>query len=158
MHYFLNIGSNLGQRKLHISRALRALEERFGYFETSHIVESEPWGYDSPNKFLNLAVMIISDLEPAEMLAAVKEIEAQLDGTPHRDAAGGYADRKVDIDIMAADETALDTPELTLPHPRLAQRRFFLVPFAELAPRWRHPLSGLTCDEMLEGLPEAEAE
>ena len=56
MHYFLNIGSNLGNTKLNISRALRALEEKYGYFETSKIMESKPWGFVSPHSFANLAV------------------------------------------------------------------------------------------------------
>lgn len=152
MHYFLNIGSNLGQRKLHISRALRALEQRFGYFETSHIVESEPQGFDSTNHFLNIAVMVISDIEPLEMLKAVKEIEAELNTHPHRDEKGGYADREVDIDIMAADQIIMETEELTLPHPRLTERRFFLEPFAELAPLWRHPHTNTTCQSLLQYL------
>ena len=64
MHYFLNIGSNLGNRKLNISRALRAIEEKFGYFEVSKIYESRPWGYDSDNEFANIAVMVVSDVAP----------------------------------------------------------------------------------------------
>lgn len=153
MHYFLNIGSNLGNRKLNISRALRALEARYGYFETSSMVESKPWGFVSPHTFANIAVMVISDKTPAEVLADIKQIEAELNPTPHRTAAGAYADRVVDIDIMAADDLILDTPELTIPHAHLAERRFFLEPFAELAPLWRHPATGLTCTEMLARLP-----
>ena len=149
MHYFLNIGSNLGNVKLNISRALRALEFRFGYFETSKMVESAPWGYVSSNRFANIAVMIISEKTPQEVLAVIKEIESELNPTPHRDAKGGYADRVLDIDIMAADEIVVDTPELKIPHPHLAERRFFLEPFDELAPAWRHPVTGLTPAEML---------
>ena len=156
MHYFLNIGSNLGNVKLNISRALRALEEKYGYFETSGIMESRPWGFVSPNTFANLAVMIVSDRTPAEVLADIKEIESRLNPTPPRDAHGGYADRVLDIDIMAADDVVIDTEELTLPHPHLPERRFFLQPFNELAPMWRHPATGLTCAEMLAALPPEE--
>lgn len=155
MHYFLNIGSNLGNVKLNISRALRALESRFGYFETSRMVESQPWGYVSPNTFANIAVMVISEKTPAEVLADIKEIEAKLNPTPHRDAQGRYADRILDIDIMAADDIVTDAPELKIPHPHLAERRFFLEPFNELAPRWVHPVNGLTCEEMLQKLQNA---
>lgn len=157
MHYFLNIGSNLGNVKLNISRALRAIEEKYGYFETSKIVESRPWGYVSDNIFANLAVMIISDRTPDEILDDIKEIERRLNPTPHRDAAGGYADRVLDIDIMAVDDVVIDTPVLTVPHRHLPERRFFLEPFGQLAPLWRHPVSGQTCSEMLAMLP-AEAE
>lgn len=153
VHYFLNIGSNLGNRKLNISRALRALEARYGYFETSSMVESRPWGFLSPNSFANIAVMVITDKTPADVLADIKEIEAELNPTPHRTPDGRYADRVIDIDIMAADDLTVDTPDLTIPHIHLAERRFFLEPFAELAPLWRHPATGLTCAEMLSRLP-----
>lgn len=156
MHYFLNIGSNLGNRKLNISRALRALEEKYGYFEVSKIVESAPWGYESENEFLNLAVMIISERLPHEILEDIKEIELRLNSAPHRDADGNYADRVLDIDIMAADDLQIDTPELKVPHPHLADRIFFLQPFAQLAPMWRHPATGLTCDEMLEQIKKTD--
>lgn len=151
-HYFLNIGSNLGNRKLNISKALRALEAKFGYFETSHIVESAPWGYLSANRYANIAVMIVSEMEPEEVLTVLKQIEASVNKTPHRNEKGEYSDRELDIDIMAADGMEIDTPAMTIPHARLAERRFFLEPFAELAPLWHHPATGLTCQEMIERL------
>lgn len=156
MHYFLNIGSNLGNVKLNISRALRAIEEKYGYFETSKIMESRPWGFVSPNIFANLAVMIVTERTPLEVLEDIKDIESHLNPTPHRDKNGGYADRVLDIDIMAADDMRIETEGLTLPHPHLAERRFFLAPFNELAPLWRHPVTGLTCAEMLAALPPEE--
>lgn len=152
MHYFLNIGSNLGNRKLNISRGLRALEEKFGYFEVSKIIESAPWGFESENEFMNVAVMVISDKSPQQVLADIKEIEAKYNINPHRDSEGGYTDRILDIDIMAIDELVIETPELTVPHRHLAQRIFFLEPFAQLAPAWHHPVSGKTCREILDSL------
>lgn len=152
MHYFLNIGSNLGNVKLNISRALRELEARYGYFETSKMVESEPWGFESDHKFSNIAVMVITDKTPEEVLADLKEIEAKLNPTPHRTPEGGYADRVLDIDIMAVDDMVVDLPGLQIPHPHLAKRKFFLEPFDQLAPMWRHPVTGLTCAEMLDNL------
>lgn len=153
MHYFLNIGSNLGNPKLNLSRGLRAIEEKFGYFETSKIMESKPWGFVSPHTFANIAVMVISDKSPQEVLADLHEIEARYNISSHRDVQGNYRDRVLDIDIMAADDMVLDTPELTLPHPHLPERDFFLTPFSQLAPLWRHPLTGLTCEEMIAALP-----
>lgn len=152
MHYFLNIGSNLGNPLLNISRAVRAIEAEFGYFELSRKVESAPWGYESPNRFTNVAMMIISDHEPLDVLHTLRKIEQDLGSGAHRTATGKYADRLIDIDIMATDELQIDTPELTLPHPHLHERTFFLEPFAEIAPIWRHPGNGLTCAEMLETL------
>ena len=154
MHYFINIGSNLGQRVLNISKATRAVEERFGYFEISHKVESEPLGFDSTNVFCNIGLMFISDKTPEEVHGILQEIERRLDPRPHRNADGSYRDRTIDIDIVAVDELQIDTDTIMVPHPHLAERRFFLEPMAELAPEWRHPATGLTCAEMLEKLPD----
>lgn len=151
-HYFLNIGSNIGNRKLNISRALRALEAKYGYFETSKIMESKPWGFDSDNDFANVAVMIVTDKDPLEVLGNLHEIEAQYNDAPHRKSDGTYQDRILDIDIMAVDEIVIDCSELQIPHRHLPEREFFLQPMSELAPVWRHPVSGLTCSEMLEKL------
>lgn len=156
MHYFLNIGSNLGNRILNISRAVRALEAEFGYFEISKKMESKPWGFDSINMFVNVCVMVISDITPEEMLSKVKEIERSLHSQSHRTPDGRYADRIIDIDIVAADSLILHSEELTIPHRDLARRPFFLQPMSELAPMWRHPESGFTCDEMLALLPEED--
>ncbi len=155
MHYFLNIGSNLGNTALNISRAVRRIEEAFGYFEISHTVESEPFGFDSTNLFRNVGLMIISDKRPEEVLRILQEIEKGISPASHRGADGGYVDRVIDIDIVAADEVVVDTPELRIPHPGLAERRFFLEPMAELAPGWRHPQTGQTPAEMLALLPAA---
>lgn len=156
MHYFVNIGSNLGNRELNITRAVREIEKRYGYFELSKKEESKPWGFDSPFKFINVAMMFISDDSPEEVLKSLQEIERQFSPASHRHPDGSYADRVIDIDIMAADEEKISLPGLEIPHPHLAERRFFLHPFAQLAPAWRHPDNGLTCDEMLEKLPEEE--
>lgn len=152
MNIFLNIGSNLGDRRRNLSRAVAAIEQEFGYFELSHVVESEPWGYASPNHFLNVGMMVLSDLPPEEILRRLQAIERRLSPTPHRNPDGSYADRLVDIDIIAIDTLVVDTPELRLPHPRMAGRRFVLEPMAELAPFWQHPVTGLTPHEMLKDL------
>ncbi len=150
----INMGSNLGDRRLMLSRAMRRVGMEFGPFEMSHAVESEPMGFDSPRSFLNLAIIFNTDLEPAEVLKRLQAIEKELAPGPHRNADGSYTDRELDIDIMAIDDVVTDTPDLQLPHPRLAERRFFLEPLREIAPGWRHPVTGLTADEMLANLPE----
>lgn len=149
MHYFVNIGSNLGNRELNVTRAVREIEKSYGYFELSKKEESKPWGFDSPNSFINVAMMFISDDAPAVVLDNLRRIERQISPAPHRTADGKYADRMIDIDIMAIDELVIDEESLKVPHPQLARRLFFLRPFMELAPGWRHPLSGLTCEEMI---------
>lgn len=153
MHYIINIGSNLGDRKLNISRAMAAIHHEFGDFEMSHGVLSKPQGFDSDNEFMNVCMMFASELPPAEVLAKLQEIERKISPDSHRDAKGNYADRKIDIDMIAADSEIIDTESLKLPHPRLAERRFFLAPMNEIAPGWRHPLTGLSPAEMLAALP-----
>ncbi len=132
MVYYINIGSNLGNRLMNLTRAVSAIEKHFGWFELSHHVESEPWEFDSKNKFLNVGMAFISDLEPLDVLHKLQEIEASINPSPHRNADGSYRDRMIDIDIMAVDGVEMDTPELTLPHPHLGERPFFLEPYNEL--------------------------
>lgn len=147
--YLINLGSNLGDRRLNLSRAMRAVGAEFGDFEMSHVVESEPWGFDSTNSFLNVGMAFNSDIPPEEVLGRLQRVERSISPAPHRDASGGYADRVIDIDIVAVDREIIDTPSLRVPHPNLAERRFFLEPLAELAPGWTHPESGLTAAQML---------
>lgn len=147
--YLINLGSNLGDRRLNLSRAMRAVGAEFGDFEMSHVVESEPWGFGSTNSFLNVGMAFNSDLPPEEVLGRLQRVERSISPAPHRDASGGYADRVIDIDIVAVDREIIDTPSLRVPHPSLAERRFFLEPLAELAPGWTHPESGLTAAQML---------
>lgn len=153
MYYLINIGSNLGDRRLNLSRAMRAVGMEFGDFEMSHAVESAPAGFDSPHRFLNVGILFQSDLQPEEVLTRLQAIEKQLGSGPHRNADGSYRDRLIDLDIVAADDLVMQTDRLTVPHPRLAERRFFLEPLKEIAPQWKHPVSGLTARQMLARLP-----
>ena len=135
---------------------MAAIMRRYGDLEMSHVVETEPWGYESPHKFLNVAIMFRSDDSPLEVLEELKKIENEISPRTHRTSDGGYADRVIDIDIVAVDDTMMETPQLTIPHPRLAERDFFLVPLEEIAPSWRHPATGLTAAEMLALLSNAK--
>lgn len=152
MHVFINIGSNIGNRRMNLSRAIAAIEKEFGYFELSHTVDTEPEGFDSDHRFLNVGMMFISDLEPVEILHKLQAIERSISPASHRNADGSYADREIDIDIIAIDEIKMESEELLLPHPRMDRRRFVLEPLAELAPGWRHPDSSLTASQLLANL------
>ena len=150
MYAIINIGSNLGDRRLNLSRALAAVMREFGDLEMSHTVETEAAGYESANKFLNVSLMFQTDLEPQALLERLQAIEKSINKTPHRHADGSYRDRELDIDIVALDDLVIDTPTLQVPHPRLAERPFFLTPLEEIAPAWTHPVTGLTATQMLQ--------
>ena len=152
MDYYLNIGSNMGDRRDNLYRAVVALAAGTSGCAISHIVESEPWGYDSDNRFMNLGLKLSSNIDPYDMLERIHDIERRLGSASHRDDEGRYIDRLVDIDIMAIDDMVIDSPTLQVPHPYLPERDFFLRPMMELAPEWCHPIIGLTAGEMLNKL------
>lgn len=145
----VNIGSNLGDRRLNISRAVRAISENFGPFEISHAVESDPWGFGSTNSFINVGVSFETELSPHDLLHKLQQIERKISPASHRNPDGSYADRLIDVDIIAIDDLVIDDEELKIPHPLMEKRRFVLEPMAEIAPGWRNPLNGKTPFEML---------
>lgn len=132
MIYHLNIGSNIGDREMNLRRAVDELSLLGSRCIVSSIVESEPWGFESSNAFLNVGVMLESDLEPLDMLHHCQAIERQLGSAAHRDSNGNYVDRLIDIDIILAGELHINTPELTIPHPRMHERDFVMRPLQEL--------------------------
>ncbi len=134
---FLNIGSNLGDRHTLIDAAIDLLRDALApcTVEVADPIESEPWGYESDNKFLNVGIKIATarDISPSALLAITKHVEQAVgNGAPHRNADGSYRDRPIDIDIIAIDRMIVDTPELTIPHPRAHLRPFVLIPIAQL--------------------------
>lgn len=152
----LNIGSNSGDRHNNLNRALDALLSELGSdvfgLRLSPVVESEPWGYESENKFLNVGVSFHTTLTSAGLLTITKRAES-LSGGPgdsHRKPDGSYADRRVDIDIIFYGTATYDSPELTIPHPRLHLRRFVIEPLMSIDPLWRHPRLGLLPSQLLE--------
>ena len=90
MRYYLNLGSNLGNRLLHLTRAMKAIGEEFGPYEASHKVESDPWGFDSTNRFVNIGLSIESDLDPEEVLSRLQAIEKGISARGHRRWDGTY--------------------------------------------------------------------
>lgn len=139
---YLNIGSNRGDSRALVDEAVRRLSEAFpqALLRRSHTVTSPSWGYASENPFLNLGVALDFDggmPAPPDVLAATQGIEQALaPDSPHRNADGSYRDRLLDIDIIHIDGVRMDTPELTLPHPRAAARRFVMEPMQVLCPGW----------------------
>lgn len=146
----INIGSNLGDRKKIVAEAAAMIEERLGVkARRAPLVETPAWGFESANKFINLGIALDAGIEPVALLRILRGIEREIDPSPHRDASGGYVDRAIDIDLIAVGETVIESAELTLPHPRMRDRRFVLLPMASLEPLWRDPLSGKSAAELL---------
>lgn len=153
MNYYLNIGSNLGNRKHNIYRAVELINHTFGTrVLCSSPVESKPWGFDSHNTFINEGVLLHTDRRPFDVLNALQRVERSISTGSHRNSDGSYRDRVVDIDIVAIDHLTIDSPMLTVPHPHVAERDFYLIPMQELAPSWTHPRTNLTPAEMLDRL------
>ncbi len=110
------------------------------------MMETDPWGFSSPNRFLNLGVMIETSVpvDPLALLDLTRSIERSIDPSPHRDPSGAYIDRAIDIDIIAVDRLVLCHPRLTLPHPRAALRDFVILPLSQLDPLTASWITGLT--------------
>lgn len=158
MIYYLNIGTNLGDRRANIAAAVAALEQRtMGSLRVSDAVETPAWGFSSPNDFLNVGISLKSHIRPLDMLAILKDIERTMGSNVHRDAAGNYADRIIDLDIVAIDEMVVDEPTLQVPHRHLVRREFFLRPLAQLAPHWMHPTLHKTASQLLATLHATQA-
>ena len=149
---FLGLGSNLGDREGLIKAAVSLVGERVGsVMSLSSFYEYEAWGFVSDNVFVNAAAKVETALEPAGVLARVKEIEREL-GRKKRLAAG-YEDRPIDIDILFYGDRIVSLPDLTVPHPLILSRRFVLEPLAEIAPGFVHPVAKRTVAELLRDMP-----
>jgi 2-amino-4-hydroxy-6-hydroxymethyldihydropteridine diphosphokinase len=145
---FVGIGSNLGDRETHLRTALKALaaEEGIGAVEVSRLRETEPIGPVEQGPFLNGAVKVTTELPPRELLARLLNIEERLG----RVRGERFGPRTIDLDLLVYGDAIVDEPGLTLPHPRLHERRFALEPLAELAPALvvpgRGPVSALLAE------------
>lgn len=153
MIFHINIGSNIGDKEQNIKSAISAIEAALGSKAyTSSFIETEAWGFESCNTFLNAAITVESGISPHEMLALLQGIEQSLGATSHRNEDGSYKDRNIDIDIIAADQLTVNTEDLTIPHPRMHLREFVLKPMCELSPYWTHPILHKTAQELLNEL------
>lgn len=150
----LSLGSNLGPRETYLRKALQALDKELGSLvKCSSFYETLPWGFSSDSLFLNAAACFDTLLSPEEVLAVTQQIEKSL-GRKEKSRQGQYADRCIDIDILLYDDRVMQTPEMILPHPHMAERMFVLEPLAEIMPHLLHPLLKKTILQLKEELAE----
>ncbi len=150
---YIAFGSNLGDREATFDAAVKAIEGLLGVVvaRVSDPIETDPAGGPAgQGKYLNAVIEVHTTLTPQDLLAAALRIERDL-GRDRR-SEGRWGARTCDLDLLLYDDLVLDTPALTLPHPRLHERLFVLQPLAQLAPDLRHPVLGKTIRELLEEL------
>ncbi|WP_195281760.1 2-amino-4-hydroxy-6-hydroxymethyldihydropteridine diphosphokinase [Parabacteroides johnsonii] len=136
---YLGLGTNVGNKRRNMITAAALLVERVGdILALSGFYETEPWGFESENFFLNAAVKLKTSFSPLEVLQITQQIEKELGRTEKSN--GVYHDRIIDIDILLYEDEVLQIPELTLPHPLMHERKFVMDPLAEIAPFVVHPV------------------
>lgn len=129
---YLSLGSNLGDRHANITRALELIDEHVGsVYRVSSFIETEPWGFDSPNRFINAVCLVHTMLPPRRCLEETQRIEREM-GRTAKSEEGRYADRLIDIDLLMYDQLQMDEPGLVLPHPHMNERDFVTVPLREI--------------------------
>ncbi len=142
---YLALGSNLGNRLANLKNAVSNLTPQMNVKKKSLVYETPPWGFKEQPAFLNQVVMAETYLEPEALLGHLKRLEAALG----REPSFQNGPRLIDIDILFFDDVILESPQLVIPHPRLQQRAFVLVPLNDIAPGLVHPGLGKPVSELL---------
>lgn len=143
---YLLLGSNLADRESMITKATLMINCFIGHIvEQSSVYETEPWGFFTDSRFLNRVLAIETDLSPQQLFIETERIENNLGRIRTKQ---GYSSRVIDIDILFYDDVILDDDRLKIPHPRIPERLFTLIPLQEIAGSMVHPQSQITIDEM----------
>ncbi len=149
---YLSLGSNLDDREANLKKALELLAPHVVLHQISSIYETEPVGYSNQPWFLNLVCCGKTTLDPSELLSFAKEIESKMG----RVSSFPNAPRQIDIDLLFYDDQIIEAENLAIPHPRIGERGFVLVPLAEIAPSLAHPINTKTIKELLSELTDSE--
>lgn len=146
-------GSNSGKKQELIIQAIRQLSQAGEIVLSSSFYETEPWGFKCHENFLNQITVFETLLSPEEFLKTCLDIEKKL-GRVRTSNGPRYSPRPIDIDLLFCDSQIINTPTLTLPHPRLSERNFVLIPLAEIMPDFVHPVLGKTIANLLTESPD----
>ncbi|MBR1513740.1 MAG: 2-amino-4-hydroxy-6-hydroxymethyldihydropteridine diphosphokinase [Bacteroidales bacterium] len=151
---YVLFGSNMGDKEEIFVQACLLINNRCGTIaDLSAAYESEPWGFVADEWFLNRVIVLETELDPEELLRRLLDIEARL-GRVRYPGSEGYTSRTADLDILYYGDRVIMTERLTVPHPRLQQRRFALLPMCDVAPMLVHPLLHMTQIELLQACPD----
>jgi 2-amino-4-hydroxy-6-hydroxymethyldihydropteridine diphosphokinase len=142
---FIGLGSNLGNRLENLKEAINALSPQMTVKAKSHIYETPPWGHEDQPRFLNQAVKAQTYLAPEPLLKHIKRLETALG----RKVSFPNGPRMIDIDILLYDDLVLNTPSLFIPHPRMHERAFVLLPMMDIAPDLIHPVTQKSVRELI---------
>ena len=142
---FVALGSNLGDREANLNRAVELLKQRgVDVVKVSTFIETEPYGVTDQPRFLNGACMVKTELEPLELLRLLLSVEKEMGRVRLRH----WGERNIDLDLLLFEDVLMDTEELRLPHPDMANRDFVMLPLAELVPDLKHPILQKTMLEL----------
>lgn len=145
MKVYLGLGSNVGDRKANLEKALQLLGERLHIEQVSSLYETEPMGYVEQPRFLNAVCCVETDIGPWQLLSLIKGIEAALGRVP----SFPNAPRPIDVDILFYGGLVVETPELNIPHPRIEERAFVLIPLSQIDSALLHPISGKRISDLV---------
>ena len=130
---YLGLGSNLGDREANMEEAILLIQERVGEIaRRSSFIETAPWGFTSSHRFLNGAVLCLTEKSPREVLRLTQAIERELGRKTKTETTRRYSDRPIDIDILLYDDLTMDEPDLKIPHPLMTERDFVMSPLNEI--------------------------
>ena len=149
---YLALGSNMGNRLSNLKAAVLNLTPQMTVKQKSSVYETPPWGFTEQDAFLNQVVKVTTYLEPEPLLRHLKRMETALGRVPNFQ----NGPRVIDIDILFFDNMIINTPPLMIPHPRLHERAFVLVPFAEIEPDFIHPILQRPINKILEDVDRSE--